>query len=596
MANPLLLLTSRNYHRGDRTPLRRAKVDIPRDVPSTDAVFLVLRRMRGPLIALIVVFAIAVAGMSLMPGVDDAGHPTRMTVFESFYVMSYTATTIGFGEVPHAFTTAQRLWMTGSIFATVTGWAYSLGALFSLVQDPAFRQAIATQRFARKVERLGEPFVLVGGYGQTGRAVCRVLDELGRRVVVVEDDRARLDLLASDQLAADVPGLDGDVRNPALLGLAGLGHRRCEGVLALTNDDDANLSVVMSAHLLRPDLPVIARCSERATAAHMRDFQAHAVINPYDNYGQYLVLALRRPAVHRLVSWLMAPHGSTLPPLREGLADGRWVVAADGRFGREVAEDLRRAGLDVTLVDPADEIPDVTDAAGFVAGAEGDSTNLSLAANARLSNPDVFISLRQRSDTNASLLAAFDPDSVFVPTDLVARESLARILSPWGWRFIEEAMTQDDAWAARVTDALVAAVGEVTPTTWRVELNGRSAPAVFRWLSTHDLSLGDLLRDPDDRDGRVAALPLVLVRGDDATFLPGDETPLQRGDTLVLAGRTRGFDALSATLFGDAALEYVATGDAVPTTWLWRRLRRGRGPGPRHDPDRQAGDRSGPGA
>ena len=35
-----------------------------------------------------------------------------MGFFDAFYFMSYTATTIGFGELPQAFNDAQRMWVT----------------------------------------------------------------------------------------------------------------------------------------------------------------------------------------------------------------------------------------------------------------------------------------------------------------------------------------------------------------------------------------------------------------------------------------------------------------------------------------------------
>ena len=64
---------------------------------SSPGVFLVLRRMRVPLIVLIVIFAVSVLGLSLIPGQDAQGRPDRMGIFDAFYFMSYTATTIGFG-------------------------------------------------------------------------------------------------------------------------------------------------------------------------------------------------------------------------------------------------------------------------------------------------------------------------------------------------------------------------------------------------------------------------------------------------------------------------------------------------------------------
>ena len=57
--------------------------------------------MRTPLNTLIVIFFVSVVGLTLVPGVDPEGNPARLSLFESFYFMSYTATTIGFGELIH---------------------------------------------------------------------------------------------------------------------------------------------------------------------------------------------------------------------------------------------------------------------------------------------------------------------------------------------------------------------------------------------------------------------------------------------------------------------------------------------------------------
>jgi hypothetical protein len=70
----------------------------------------VLRYMRGPIFALIIVYAIGITGMALMPGFDADGNPAHMSLFHAFYFFTYTATTTGFGEIPNEFTDAQRLW------------------------------------------------------------------------------------------------------------------------------------------------------------------------------------------------------------------------------------------------------------------------------------------------------------------------------------------------------------------------------------------------------------------------------------------------------------------------------------------------------
>jgi Trk K+ transport system NAD-binding subunit len=317
---------------------------------------------------------------------------------------------------------------------------------------------------------------------------------------------------------------------------------------------------------------VIARCSDREKAQQMHDFAADVVINPFDRYGAYLVMALRRPSGFRLASWLMSPRGSELPDRLEHLTDGHWVVCADGSFGFEVVRDLESAGLDVLLVDPADGRPDVSGAVGFIAGAESDIVNMANAAHARIENDELFIAVRQNSTVNEAPLRAFDPDSVFVPTELLAREAVARITSPNYWSFIDHVLHEDDEWDSQIMDEIVAAVGDETPVSTKVDLDYTHAPAALRFMQTEKLTVGDLLRDPDDRSVRLAVYPAVLVRLGRRTFTPPPHTPLQEGDTLLLLGREEDLAVLQSTLFHDSAVEYVATGRDVATAWVFRQL------------------------
>ena len=135
--------------------------------------------------------------------------------------------------------------------------------------------------------------------------------------------RTAIDALELDSYHADVPGLAGDVAQPAdTSAIAGLGHPSCEGVLALTDDDEVNLAVTMTAALLRPDLPVIARTVSPAIAQRMRAFGAPSVVNPFDRFGDHLRLALHAPASYQLMAWLESGPGAELPA-RGPAADGR---------------------------------------------------------------------------------------------------------------------------------------------------------------------------------------------------------------------------------------------------------------------------------
>ena len=568
---------------------------------ASTAVFLILRRLRAPLVVLVLVFAVSVLGLVLIPGQDEAGRPVRTSFFDAFYFMSYTATTIGFGELPHAFTTAQRLWVVACIYLTVIAWAYAIGAVLNVLQDRAFRAALALQRFTRQVARIREPFLLVAGYGQTGELLVRSFDDLGRRVVVLDRSGERIDALGLAAHRGDVPGLVADVRSPDQLRLAGLRSPWCEGVVALTDDDEANLAVAMTAALLRPDLPVVARTSSASVAHRMRAFGEPTVVNPFDRFGEHLLMSLHAPQSHRLLTWLQAGPGADLPAPRRAPSSGRWVVCGYGRFGRALTADLRAAGQQVVVVEPSDaastarrdgvpvveadgtgagvlEQADLDDAVGLVAGTDNDTTNLSLLETARELNAGLYLVARQNSPDNALLFSAMRADDVLVSPELVAHEAYAHLSTPLLWRFLQEMPARGDAWAGGVVQRLRERCGDELPPLWKVRLTPQEAPALQRWLARGGVRLGDLLRHPQDREDPLHAVVLLLQTGDGVVVTPDADHVLAPDDQLLLAGRPAARRALGTTLVGDATCEYVLTGVRRPEGALWRWATRRRAP------------------
>jgi voltage-gated potassium channel len=595
MGNPLLVFWENLFGRDDdQRRVRRAtfRIAATSAAQASATIFLILRRMRAPLIVLIVIFSVSVLGLTVIPGQDAEGRPWQMGFFDAFYVMSYTATTIGFGELPYPFTYNQRMWVTISIYLTVVGWAYAIGSLLALLQDRAFRSALALQHFSRKVSRLREPFLLIAGYGRTGELLGHSFDRLGRRFVVLDLDDERIDGLELGSYRADVPGLAADARDPGHLAVAGLSHTCCEAVVALTDDEEANLAIVMAAALLRPDLPVIARVTSRAIAERMQAFGSPSTVNAFDRFGDHLRLALRAPSSFQLLTWLESGPGAELPNRGLPPNSGRWIVCGYGRLGREVTADLRAEGMDVTViegratdVEGADLLvgdgsdpwvmaqADLDRAVGLVAGTDNDTTNLSLVAAARRSNPSLFLAARQNRPDSAPLFAAMEVDALLVPTEVVAHEVYAQLSTPLLWRFLRDMPALGDAWARELVDRLTGVCGTELQGLWKVRLTPQEAPATGAWLASGTARLGALLRNPEDRDEPLHAVTLLVLRGNEATLAPDDDFLLRPGDELLLAGWPAARRALATTLLVDGILEYVVTGRRVPSSWVWRRLR-----------------------
>ncbi len=593
--NPILRSLAEMQRRKVR---RRPRADSVRAAAASAArasssVFLVLRRMRVPLIVLIAIFAVSVLGLTLIPGQDAEGRPFRMGFFDAFYVMSYTATTIGFGEIPYPFTYNQRMWVTVSIYLSVIGWAYAIGSLLALLRDRAFRQALALQHFTRKVNRLVEPFVLVAGFGRTGELLGHSLDRIGRRFVVLDIDPERIDGVELDSFVADVPGLAVDARDPGHLAVAGLDHACCASVVALTDDEEANLAVVMAAALLRPDVDVVARVTSPDLAQRMQEFGNPSLVNPFDRFGDHLRLALKAPASYQLLTWLEGGPGAPLPERGMPPRTGRWVVCGYGRLGRELTEDLRAERLQVTVIDPDPHPDDAGDphllrgdgcdpwvmaqadldrAVGFVAGTDNDTTNLSLVAAARRANPGLFVGARQNRAASAPLFEAMDVDALLVPSQVIAQEIYAQLSTPLLWRFVREMPARGDDWAHGVIDRISAVCGSRLEALWKVRLDREEAPALVPWLGEGGVRLGDLLRHPENREEPLRLVVLLVLRGSEATLAPDDDFELLAGDEVLVVGRPAARRAMSTILLVEPAREYVLSGRQVASGWVWRKL------------------------
>ena len=561
--------------------------------------FIVLRRMRAPLITLIVIYAISVLGLVLIPGVDGDGKPTPpLSFFHAFYFVSYTASTIGFGEIPAAFSDPQRMWATFTIYLSVIGWTYSILTILALFSDRAFQQALAASRFERRVRRMAEPFYLVCGCGETGGLLIHALDRLGMRFVVIELDEARIVELELEDFRGDAPSLVADASQPQTLLLAGLRHPRCLGVLALTNHDDANLAIAVAVRLLNPAIPVLCRAERGEMAERMLAFGADHIVNPFDIFGKLLAQAVHAPASYRLHEWLIGTPGAKQragddPPR------GRWVICGYGRFGKSVVAQLAREGMDIALIDPnpqaapgfrvvvgvgieesALRAAGVPEADGFVAGTDDDINNLSIAAAARKLNPGLFVVARQNQQARHELFDAFDADLTVVPSEIVAHACLALLTTPLLPPFLALSERQDDEWAWSLLARMRMQIGNEVPECWSVRIDPKGATAASNWLG-HDgasLPLSALLADPAERELQLRCVPLLLRREGSERLVPPGGDELQAGDEILFAGAHEARARQELILQNANALAYVLTGREAHSGWLWGWITGGKNP------------------
>ncbi len=561
-----------------------------------EVLFVILRRLRRPLIVLIIAYAVSVWGLVLIPGVDGAGQVVHLGFFHALYIVSYTATTIGFGEIPYAFTDAQRAWTIVCIYACVVSWAYALGSVFHLSQDQTFRDAIARRRFARRVAAMQEPFVLIIGYGQSGIMLARMLDRIGRRMVIVEARRDRAASIEIGELERPPLFIAGDGRLPDVLVDAGVTHRKCVALVALAGDDDSNQSVAIGGTVLNPSLRIITRVHTPIAQANLESFRNIEQINPFQCFANNISLDLGSPERLRVIEWLSGLPGGWRPePLK--LPKGHWVVFGSGSFSDYFVAALSGPGVTSTLVrldsraqgDSAalqysgvtreTVVEETRKAVGIVVCTESDALNLATVTRVRAVNPRVYVVIRQVNVANASLIDASMAKLRFVKSEVVSHKARQLLTSPLLIRFLRYVVDDAGELAQRTGALLEAHVGEKVPYMWVFDCY--ASYAGLREALSADvsppLSIADLLINPENPAERLSVVPLLLLRKKEEIPLPAETTPLLSGDRVLFAGQ-RHVEALQKRfLLEPSPLEYVRTGIEPPRSWLFRRLLTRRG-------------------
>nr|WP_275298282.1 potassium channel protein [Halomonas campisalis] len=536
-------------------------------------------------------------GMALMPGQVVEGETTYMNLFHAFYFFTYTATTTGFGELPHGFSDEQRLWAIFCLYTGAIAWFYAIGSLIRLVQNPHFIQAMDGFRFARKVGGNVEPFVILCGFGDTGSLLARGLSDHRMRAVILDSDPERIKALGVRDYTVAMPGLCADASAPKHLLAAGVEHPACRALVVLTNDDDVNLKIAVMARHLNPQLRVICRSTSLRHEANLRSLDNVTVVDPFEIFAQLVYWAIARPELHNLNAWFVGTRGAELGvPVR--VPRGNWILCGYGRMGRWIHRYLQASGVSVRIIDPevdakeagvdtvmvqayADHSALVTagidDAAGIVAATNRDSDNLSALLSVTELNPDAFRIVRQNSHENQVAFDAARADLVLQHSLTTARRILKLLISPLVQELIDWLAAREPARTEALVARLQAAVGAEPPHLWSVRLVPGEAPAVTDYLDAgRAVALGVLCRDARAFPERLPCEALAVRRAGQSIMLPDEAFTLETGDEVLFCGVHSAEPMLQATLHNPYTLRYVVTGVDEPRgyvfAWLEGRL------------------------
>ncbi len=561
---------------------------------------IVLRSMRRPIMTLLLVYAIAVVGMTLIPGKEIDGEVQYMSIFHAFYFMTYTATTTGFGEIPYEFSNAQRMWAILCLYVSVVAWFYAITSIVRLFQNPYYQQALAEKNFVRAVLRITDPFYILCGFGDTGSLLARGLSDAGISAIVIEVDDERIKALSLRDYRVPMPGLCADAGVPKHLLGAGLTRSNCVGVIIVTSDEEANLKVSVVAHLLNPKAQIITMSKmdiyEERLATLGREVH---IVDPFKTFAKGLAAAIFNPSLYILNRWLIGARGATLnstinPPY------GRWIICGFGRLGNEINEALCLRGIPTVIIDPHPRPENckaqryicgrttsstlreagIENAAGILVGTDDDGHNLGIMINARSLNPEVFMIVRQNWHENEVAFHAAKADIIMQPSLVTARRIVFSLIAPLLrplFGYLMDGETRDDNLTESLIERLQETVGGVKPHLTTIEINNQTSPAVIDVVQRDQkVLLGDVLRDPTNRDEPLASVPLVVHSADQFTVLPSGAYPLAENDQILFCGKESAHSLLRSNLYNEYALDYVRRGAEPARGWVMQWIQKKR--------------------
>jgi voltage-gated potassium channel len=177
-------------------------------------------------------------------------NPKILNFFDAVYWSIITISTVGYGDVTPL---------------TVEGKFVTLILIITSFLVIAFGTSIITTGLSDRMETIKENrvqqetssmnnFVIVCGFGVMGKYFCEELVNIGRKFIIIDNNKEVINYAKNLNYLA----IHSDATNMQTLEMMGM-NKGASSVVALTNDDAVNLSIVLSVRALNNEIKIISR-------------------------------------------------------------------------------------------------------------------------------------------------------------------------------------------------------------------------------------------------------------------------------------------------------------------------------------------------
>jgi Trk K+ transport system NAD-binding subunit len=518
--------------------------------------YIIISKLRQPIIALIVIYSVGILGMKVITGTDLNDLPYQLTFFEAFYIVSYTSTTIGFGETPYPWNDNQKMFMLFFIYSSVICWIWAINSIITILRDKEMERIRERYRIESRVKKLQKPFYIIAGVDETGHEVAKILTHHGYQVVAIDKDELKVDELRMYDYDEEVFSYNGDINDIDNLKICGIEHECCKGIIVSTGDDHTNWYTSTTARILNSKLKIVAVTVNKETQETLNSIHIDHIVSPYDHFANELIQAIQNPS-HNMLRVLVTnetfDHYKEINPKK-----GLWLIFGYEKIGQVLLHQLKEIGNDVILIDtqePGKEIcesenityinsinfnelkdrVDFKNVKGVISSFEDDLKNLSVLIKIKEINKEIFTVVYENQLKNKELYNKLNIDLVVQKQEMATRKIYYIISEPLLGEFLKRMSNQPEKINRSVVNQLKNKKDDSCIETWHININKDEAYGIYDLIKSGEYV--KIKNITQTKKGKIT--PLLIKRKNKYILLPNEEEIICFDDEILFAGSFR---------------------------------------------------------
>jgi len=237
---------------------------------------------------------------------------------DSFWMVSITLTTVGYGEV-HPLSPHGRMFTLILLFLGMGVIVSGASMVTAFVVEGELNELLRRRKMKKSMGKM-KNHTIVCGAGRTGQHVIGEMVKMKVPFVVIEGNHDCAEKLRKEGMCV----VEGDATHEDSLSEAGI--ERAGRLVSCLNDDKDNLFVVICARSANPRVRIVARYIDDKSAEKFRKAGADAVVSPNAIGGLRMASVALRPAVVSFLDKMMRSKDGSIRVEQATIHEGSKLV------------------------------------------------------------------------------------------------------------------------------------------------------------------------------------------------------------------------------------------------------------------------------